>query len=103
MLEHGRFDTTSVRKLQASVAQGKVLLVTDLQDTWIFPFTSAAQRERAIDSVLNRAPFLITSQSVYYVAYSPADFGDKLVVGDFDITVVSREVAKSIIASAIAD
>lgn len=103
LLEHGRFDTISVRKLQTSLSQGELFIVADLEDTWIRPFTNTLQREHVIDSVLNRAPFLITQSSVYYVAYSPTIGVEKLVVGDLDIEVLTREAAKTKVVSALAN
>ncbi|MHB1954041.1 MAG: hypothetical protein ACYCOU_09865 [Sulfobacillus sp.] len=98
---HGQFDTVSARRIQASLAKDQLLLVVDLADTWIRPFTSTAQIKRVIDSILDRVPFIITRRSIYFVAYSPAVKIKKMVVGDLDVVVLDRKTAKSKILSAL--
>jgi hypothetical protein len=102
LLKSGRIDLASVREIQATLGKDDLLLVVDLEDTWIRPFTSSTQRERVIDSVLSKAPFLITQKSIFYVAYSTAVVKVKeFAIDEMNVVVLNRDAAKSTIMAAL--
>ena len=72
-----------------------MLILVDLLDTWIKPFCSESQRQQVINQVLDRAPFLITGESIFFVATRNPSGRSEYKIADMEIAILDRENAKS--------
>jgi hypothetical protein len=100
LLASGSLRSDDISKLQQRLSANETLIVVDLADTCIRPFANDENRREVLALILQRAPFLITNNSMFLVARLNSFFRKRFAMGDFEITVLDPESAKSLILAA---
>ena len=99
LITSGPMDSALVRRLQSRLPEQGMLIVVDLVDTWIRPFSSERQRREMIDQILRRAPFLITKNSIFLVAKRNPCIRSRYKMADLEIAILDRQSASRILAN----
>lgn len=95
MIAQGAINTAWVENIQEQLPDGAMLIVVDLNDTWIRPFRNDDHRLTLMRKVFaGRSPFLITKDSIFTVGHLNGFRRLKFTVGDLEIRLIAPEEAE---------